>query len=124
MIGAMECRAQNWSMSSIAVGLPVGDPETDFWPQDQAEGRDLQRIKDGANIMQTPFWSKRVEHAGYIQPSVHRRDNQVEAARNFLQRTIPLGVVDVVCAEFAGLGFLAVACGEGMDLAAPLVGEL
>ena len=61
----------------------------------------MQRIKDGANIMQTPFWSKRVEHAGYIQPSVHRRDNQVEAARNFLQRTILLGVVDVVCAEFA-----------------------
>ena len=54
--------------------FPVGEPETDFWPSDQAEGGNLQRIEEGSNIVQTPFWSKRVEEAGNIQPSVHRRD--------------------------------------------------
>jgi hypothetical protein len=33
VIGAMEWRALNSSMSSMAVGLPLGDPETDFWPR-------------------------------------------------------------------------------------------
>jgi hypothetical protein len=56
----------------------------------------LQWIEDGADIVETPVWSKRVEEAGYIQPSVHRRDNQVEAAGDLLQRAVLLRIMNVV----------------------------
>ena len=74
--------------------------------------------------MEAPFWSKRVEEAGYIQPRIHRWDDQVEAATDLLQRAVLFGIVDVVRAELVGLGFLAVAPGEGMNLTTPLVGKL
>src|SRR5271165_6905995 len=34
--------------------------------QYQAEGRNLQRIEDGSDIVQTPFGSKRVEESGHV----------------------------------------------------------
>jgi hypothetical protein len=67
VIGAMECRALNSSISSIATGLPVGEPPTDFCPsQDQAEGGYFQRLKNRSNVMEMSLWPECVEQDGDV----------------------------------------------------------
>ena len=62
--------------------------------------------------------------AGDVQRNVHGRDNEVKASRELLQRPFLLGIVDEMRSKLERLGFLAVAGGEGVNLAAPFVREL
>jgi hypothetical protein len=77
-----------------------------------------------ARVVEASVRGKRVEKAGDVQRSVHGRDNEVEASRELLQRTWLLGIVDEMRSKLAGLGFLAVAGCEGVNLTAPFIREL
>ena len=58
MIGAMECRALNSSMSSIAVGLPVGEPETDFWPAIKLKAGICSGSRTAPTLWRRPFGAR------------------------------------------------------------------
>jgi hypothetical protein len=58
------------------------------------------------------------------QGSIYRGNNYVETPRQLLQRIGVLGIVNEMRAKLFGFRFLAVACGESVDLAAPFVSEL
>ena len=93
-------------------------------PQDQAEGGYFQRLEDGADVVQTSFRPQHVEQGGDIERSIYRGDDHVEASGHFLEHAILLRVVNVMGAELLEPPPPCCPGREGVDLAAPLVGEL
>src|SRR5262249_46161985 len=69
VIGAMEWRAQNSSMSSIAVGLPVGDPETDFWPRIRLKAGTCSGLRTAPTLCRQPFGASVSRRPGTSNPA-------------------------------------------------------
>ncbi len=92
--------------------------------RDEVDGGDLERLGNDADGVQGTLGLERTKQAGDVERRVNGGDDEVEASLQLLEFAVALGVVDDMRAELLGLGFLVVAGGEGVDFAAPFVGEL
>ena len=105
-------------------GTAGGRTANGLLSRDEAECRYLEGLEDGADVMQAPLRPENVKKRGNLQRDIDRRDNEVQGAGEFLERIGIPGVMDKVSAKLPGLGFLAIAGGKCVDLAAPLAGKL
>ena len=55
VIGAMECRALNSSISSITTGLPVGELPTDFCPRIKLKADTSSGLRTAPRLWRCPF---------------------------------------------------------------------
>ncbi len=77
--GVTFLRAANSSIVASRLGLPVGRAGDVLLPHDQGEGRDADRLQNGANDVQPPPRLERVRRARRpVERNVHRRDEEVE----------------------------------------------
>ncbi len=109
----------------IDGGRAAGGRSRDrFLTRNEAERRNGHRFQDRANDMNPAFWGERSEQSGDIERDVDGGNDQVETAGEVFERTVAFGVVNEMRAQFFRFLLFTIAGGEGMDFAAPFVGEL
>src|SRR5881394_3176560 len=92
--------------------------------QNQAERGHFQWLENSSDVVETTIGDQRFEQTTDVLRRIDRGNDEVKTPGKFFQDPILFGVMHIMSAKFSRLGFLAVTGGEGMDFAAPFVGEL